>query len=513
MSSPMPVSKRLVVVGLAAVFAACASAQSLPNPQGGEEGLSGPLPGDQTHPALSLGSSGGYAVWQDNAIDSAGLGIGARRLDANGSPVGAAFRVNEVAANDQENPQVATLQDGGAAFVWQANRAGFRDVYARFMAPSGAFRTKDLLLSEPQFNVNRRFTTNWVVVRNNRTITRRFRISQVAQHRLDLSANPVVTALADGNVAIAYASHWRFVTNEPVALPRVKRFGTRYITNSVLVASGRSLDLKQDIYVQRFTPGGLRLGDEVRVNPVTASNQRDPAIAALDNGGFVVAWVTEQRQALPSFSGGFTVDALINIPDVHVRLFDAAGQAVSGEFRVSPGAVSASPVVAPLEKGGFRVAWAQRAAATRDGWDIYTCAFDRNGQALSGAVRVNNSAFGDQFAPRIASSAWGEMIVWTSLGHQRARVDAMLANLPNLSNEERGELGVLNLSWQDIFGRWMSGNAFAGDDFQINTTIYGRQTQPSVAIGPAGSIVVGWVSQQGNAAVDVMGQRYSAGPQ
>ena len=49
----------------------------------GEYSLSGPLPGDQTRPALAFGAAGGYVVWQDNVTDGDGTGISAQRLNDN----------------------------------------------------------------------------------------------------------------------------------------------------------------------------------------------------------------------------------------------------------------------------------------------------------------------------------------------------------------------------------------------------------------------------------------------
>ena len=49
---------------------------------GVEYAIAGSLPGDQVFPQLSLKTSGGYIVWQDNITDGSGLGISAQRLDS-----------------------------------------------------------------------------------------------------------------------------------------------------------------------------------------------------------------------------------------------------------------------------------------------------------------------------------------------------------------------------------------------------------------------------------------------
>src|SRR5450756_2104471 len=70
-------------------------------PQGNEYAPIGTLPGDQVFPSVSVNSSGGYIVWQDNITDGDGWGISARRLDATWSGTTEAFRVNANGTNEQ----------------------------------------------------------------------------------------------------------------------------------------------------------------------------------------------------------------------------------------------------------------------------------------------------------------------------------------------------------------------------------------------------------------------------
>ena len=59
-----------------------------------------------------------------------------------------------------------------------------------------------------------------------------------------------------------------------------------------------------------FNVNGAPAGDEFLVNTITNGDQRDPAIAALTDGGFVVTWTRE-----------FSSDDL----DIRGRAFDADG--------------------------------------------------------------------------------------------------------------------------------------------------------------------------------------------
>src|SRR6266404_6581822 len=88
---------------------AIALAQSSFRTNSGEYRISGALAGDQIHAQLSINSSGGFIVWDDNNTDGDGQGISAAALDSNFNRVQSSFRVNQTRALDQEQPQVALL--------------------------------------------------------------------------------------------------------------------------------------------------------------------------------------------------------------------------------------------------------------------------------------------------------------------------------------------------------------------------------------------------------------------
>ena len=122
--------------------------------------------------------------------------------------------------NDQENPRVALLKNGGAAFVWQGGKPSRQHIYARFLTPTNTFLT----------------TTDLVVS----TFTNNFQI------------NPALTVLNNSNVVIVWASF-----NQ---------------------AGSNSL---QDVYGQIFTPAGQKVGANFLINQFISYNQRTPAIACL----------------------------------------------------------------------------------------------------------------------------------------------------------------------------------------------------------------------------------------
>jgi hypothetical protein len=330
----------------------------------GPVAIAGYRPGDQVRPQLSLSPSGGYLVWQDNATDPAGLGVSALALDAGFNGVGAAFRVNQRGAGDQERPRVSLINNGGSAFLWQTRiHPGFYNVYARFLSSSNTWLTGDMQVNAGARNFLR-------------------------------PPEPALATLTTGNVAIVWASF-----------------------NQLGATS------MQDIFAQIFTSSGRKIGSEFLVNEFTPFNQRSPAIAPLATGGFVVAWVSEQQRIAPdaaSTNASITPTGQVAnraSVDVYARIYDASAAPVGDEFLVNTGSdICANPSVVGLPDGGFLIAWGQKDLQVRtNSWDVFARSF--SGSGAGGDVRrVNTWVFGDQMIPQLSAAGTNCLAVWTSLG-------------------------------------------------------------------------------------------------
>src|ERR1043166_5561599 len=110
-----PLSARIGLLCCAAMVCLPTPSQGqIPSPQSGEYSICGAISGDQDFPALCLGASGGYVVWEDSRVDgNNGHGIVAARFGSDLTGTGAVFRVNQQIAGDQARPQ-ALLLNGGA---------------------------------------------------------------------------------------------------------------------------------------------------------------------------------------------------------------------------------------------------------------------------------------------------------------------------------------------------------------------------------------------------------------
>ncbi|MCX8108647.1 MAG: fibronectin type III domain-containing protein [Verrucomicrobiae bacterium] len=381
-------------------------------PQGSEYPITRRMVGDQTKPRVSLGAEGGIVVWQDNGIDGDGLGVGAIALNSYLSPISTRLvRVNQTTAGDQENAAVEILADGGAMFVWQGGQRGEEDIFVRVMSRSGTFSTGEIVVNT---------------------------------FREGSQVTPAIARLRDGNVVVVWSSH------------------------------GQDGSM-QGVFSQRLSPGGGKIGAETQVNQFSSYNQRSPAVAALEDGGYVVVWISEQQR-------------YENSVDVYARRYDGQGIPVGNEFRVNTKNSScANPAVCGLPGGGFMVVWSRLLPEEAGhGWDVAACVFDKNGARRGEEIVINGTLLESQYSPQLACTGNRVLVVW-------------------VSERQDGSREGIYARYVGIDGRPIS------DEFRVNTTSINRQIQPAVAGDNKKQFLVVWTSfVGGDASFDVMGQRYGA---
>lgn len=469
--------KWIVLIGLLCAFPALVFGQTN-GLQGGDVSLTGGLNNDQTFPAAAFGPAGGFHIWQDPITDPFGLGVSAQRLNAVLAPEGPVIHVNQTIPLDQSRPKVAMFADGSAVFAWQSGRSGLQNIFARIITPGGAFGTGELLLNNPALKLSHSYVTNWTLIRNNRARTRRQTVKESILVKQEFNANPSVAVLTDGSAVVVWSSSRKYQTNtyalnETLSFKELDGGSFLLITNRSRVPVTIKVAGMQDVYAQRLSSTGAKIGGEFRINEFTEFNQRDAAISPLEGGGFVVTWVSEQQR-----SGRAT--------DIYARIFDALGNGVN-EFCVSTGATRpcGSPSVAGTPGGGFTVAWVQHGQQRTDGMDIFARSFNSAGVASGDAFQVNTFSYGDQFSPSIASLGSQQLIVWSSMGQDG--------------------------SWEGVFAQAVNGATRLGDEFRVNVGRAFSQKQPQVASDGAGRALIIWSGYgTGGSAFDVFGRTYVA---
>jgi hypothetical protein len=215
------------------------------------------------------------------------------------------------------------------------------------------------------------------------------------------------------------------------------------------------------------------VGPEFRVNSRTVSDQSQPSVARLSNGGFVVTWTGQD-----GFAWG-----------IYGQRYSAAGTKVGAEFPVNTYTeyFQTNPSVAALSNGGFVVTWTSGPGQDGPGYGVYGQRYSAAGARAGGEFRVNTHTANNQYGPSVAALGNGDFVVtWSSYGQDGASYG--------------------------VYGqRYSAAGARAGNEFRVNTHTANDQTNPSVAALSNGGFVVTWDSEnQDGSQSGVYGRRYSA---
>lgn len=309
--------------------------------------------GNQQQLAMTQLSDGrAISVWSDASLvgDPSGSGIKARFIDESGQAVGAEFLINADTAGAQDSPAVAALQSGGFVATWVdasgVGDASLTGIKARIFDGDGLPVGGDLLIN---------------------------------QQTAGVQAQPEIAVLTDGSFVVT----WR---------------------DESLLGGDNSVS---SIKARRFDAAGQTLGGEFLVNTFTASRQEAPEIAALDSGGFVIAWSDSSR-----IGGDNSKDA------IKVQVFDGGGGRVGSEslVNVATAGNQQAPALAALDGGGFVVAWADGSFVGGDAsaFGIKFRRYDDAGVAIGGEVLANSTTAGSQIAPALTALDGGGFILgWT----------------------------------------------------------------------------------------------------
>ncbi len=192
----------------------------------------------------------------------------------------------------------------------------------------------------------------------------------------DNQGEPAITTLADG------------------------RFVVCWVDNSATGGDTSESAVRARVFYANGTPSGA----EFLVNTTTTSQQFDPAITALDGGGFVVSWSDM------SATGG---DASFNA--VRAQVFSANGVPSGGEFVVNSTTSDNQfePAITALADGRFVVCWSD-ASTTFNATSLYSFraqVFNSDGTPSGDEFLVGRTEIDFQYQPAITALADGRFVI------------------------------------------------------------------------------------------------------
>lgn len=342
--------------------------------------------------------NGGFVVtWTSSAQDGALSGVYGQRYDSSGSRSGNEIRINSYTINDQLDSSVTGLNDGGFVVTWSsAAQDGWGwGVYGQRYDSSGN-------RSGNEFRINSHTTT-----------------SQFASSVTGLNGGGfVVTWSSDGDdedgetgiCAQIYNARGGRVSREFNITPYSSYERTSSVTALgdggfvVVWQAGYTIDdddygnypFRGNIYGQRYSANGSRVGSKFRVNDSTPYNLGVPSVTALQDGGFAIAWSSAEAIPIP---GEWDAEFY---QYVNAQQYSANGSRVGNRFStvLSPSLGYYSPRVglSSSADGGFIVTWEGTNSGPDYSTEIYGKRFHADGnpyQDFSGTPGDDSWTGGD----------------------------------------------------------------------------------------------------------------------
>ena len=257
---------------------------------------------EQSYPSVTGLADGGFVVtWMSHNQDGDSWGVYGQRYAADGAASGDEFLINTYTSNQQQEPSVTALNDGGFVVTWMSNGndgSGW-GVYGQRYAADGAASGNEFLINS--------FTSN---------------------NQYD----PSVTALADGGFVVTWRGGDQDGSGYGVFGQRYAADGTA--TGAEFQVNTYTSDNQQEpsvtgladggfvvtwmsdnqdgsswgVYGQRYAADGAASGDEFLINTYTSNQQQEPSVTALNDGGFVVTWMSHNQDG--SEVGVFTASVM-----------------------------------------------------------------------------------------------------------------------------------------------------------------------------------------------------------
>ena len=313
----------------------------------------------QRIPSVTELSDGGFVVvWEDQSQtgkDTFSEAIRAQAYNADGTMRGDEFLVNTITESRQDAPSVAGLSDGGFVAVWNDDSraggfTGFGAIRGQAFNSDGTARGFEFLV-----NTTTEGTVNY----------------------------PSVADLSDGGFVVTWED----------------------FSKTGADTSGGA------VRGQAYNADGTMRGEEFLVNTTTVDDQRDPSVAGLSNGGFVVTWMDFSETGDDTSSGiGFRATGAIR-----GQAYNADGTARGDEFLVNTTTENAQrvPSVTSLSDGGFVATWEDFSETGNDRFlgAIRAQAYNADGTTRGEEFLVNTTTVDAQRDPSVAGLSDDRLVV------------------------------------------------------------------------------------------------------
>ncbi len=370
--------------------------------------------GDQTNSSVAaLPGGGSIVVWQSSTGDGSGTCIKGQMLDAKGQPVGSEFTVNATTSGNQLTPQVTVLPNGDFEVVWSSGDyikgQKFSYTYDENSQVSG------VSASGAEFNVNTGseadnqtnpvittladggYMVVWQASVNNTW--------QIYGRQYDANGEPVTAQTVLATTTLSTPNIWNAFNGDWNPLPSVTT-----LADGRLAIAYTTKGTGYDSMVMLYDPTTHTTNSPTLVNQTQANDQASPVVTALGNGNLIVTWDSNNNGG-PDQTGfsvwGRIFDTKGNAPGNEFLI----NTATAGDQHLPV-------VVSREDGSFVVVFVSETDSAPGDGtYGIYAQYFDAKGNKIGQQMQINQLTYGDQLEVDATFLEGGQLYVtWTDKG-------------------------------------------------------------------------------------------------
>jgi len=430
------------------------------------------------NPSIGADLAGNFTVcWDDNRNDY--NDVYARQFLYNGTPVAGDFKVsNDVTYNaKQENAVMASDENGNFIICWEDHRFGYNgEIFAQSYLNDGTAVDDNFMINDDEASENQKYPAIAIDEYENFIIT-------WADHRAEYTG---IYAQRFTNNGTTYGNNFKVNDDTLFNYPMNPSVDISF-DGSFVIAWADYRQENSNIYAQRYTSEGIALGDNYKVNYMSAGMNYNPVVVYQPNGDFVICWGDAdeggKNNILYQHLAKDNNSKLIGEPDIWVQQFSSDGTPIGENIKVNDDGGfdrQMKPDMAVDANGNFVITWEDK----RNGiYEIYLQQYFSDGTPIGSNYKVEDTIYCD----------------W--------------ALAPSISMDQTGNF---NVTWRDnrndnfdIFCKRFSSNGIAlGNSFQVNTESgIDYHYSPSISTNTSGNFTIVWTNvDEGN--YDVYAQQY-----
>ncbi len=326
-----------------------------------------------SRPSITVLKDGGWIISWHSHLEYQTSNL-QQRFDASGSALGAIENINYT-------PVLASLADGGWISFWTDYSFASGLNWQRYNAAGekNGDQGAHSAYASQLIDAIGLPDGGWLVTWNEQFDNGHTAIYQMRSGPNNIGLDPVPVSIGDsthacygGKTLIFADGSWLVTWMEGL------RFGNNHF------------EVDADIMQRRFAADGTALGEATRVNTSTAASQDDANVCLLEDGGWVICWVSGHKEIL-------------------FQRFDAEGSQVGGETSlvkdVWDHATFNNVDIAALPDGGWLLTW--------DKSGVMQQRFDAQGVAVGEAMQVNLMSGGQESEVAVLpDGSW--VVTWAS---------------------------------------------------------------------------------------------------